>query len=447
VSGCRRLAAIAISATAALAAFAPAASAAPALNGIFKVPGVQTNNKDVAGPDGNIWVTLTGNEAEPNVARIVPASGEVKEFKLGIEGTTGITVGPDGKLWVTAKEEIASFSAGDPEGTVLKTANTAVKAEASAIVTGPEGKLWLATEGKVLRFPAMMPVIAEEKAVAGLSAHDIDSTPAGFVAISDGLAARIVTLTPAFVEKDLPYPEPGASQGLAISPTGQIAFSDPQGVPEQIGLINPPDTALMSNHPGEDPFGVAYGADGAFWIPQFNDGDVVRLSTTGQESLVGGMPKMSPRQITTGPDNTLWVTLVKENEEGVARISGVEPPPVVPPPVVPPPTVTPAPQTKISKGPKHKITATGKRTKVSFRFSSTTAGAKFQCALTKSVKGKKAKLPSFAGCTSPKVLKLSLGSYRFQVRAVNGSVADATPAAFNFRIVAAKPPRPHRHHR
>ena len=60
----------------------------------------------------------------------------------------------------------------------------------------------------------------------------------------------------------------GASQGVAGAPTGQIAFSDPGASPESIGLITPPNPAQEFERDG-DPFGVAYGSDGAFWIPLF----------------------------------------------------------------------------------------------------------------------------------------------------------------------------------
>ncbi len=347
---------------------------------------------------------------------------------------------------MVGKEAVTSFPPSEPEKTPPPTPISIPTITAFySIVTGPEHKLWVATSGRVIRFFPATPNMREEVLIPGLAPHDIDSV-GSTVAVADGGEPRIVTFNGASEFKEIKFGEIGGSQGLAIAPTGQIGFSDPGVNPEQIGLVTPPSPAQLQEQEG-DPFGVAFGDDGAFWFAQFNDGEVVRLSTTGQKTFVGGLPKMSARQITTGPGHTLWVTLVKENEEGVARITGVEPPVVVvpPPPVVsPPPPV--APQTKLGKGPKHKIVATGKRTKVSFQFSSTTAGAKFECALTKAVKGKKAKRPSFAGCLSPKVLKLSLGSYRFQVRAVNVTVADATPAAFNFRIVAAKP-RHHRRHR
>jgi hypothetical protein len=99
----------------------------------------------------------------------------------------------------------------------------------------------------------------------------------------------------------------------------------------------------------------------------------------------------------------------------------------------PPPPAT-APETKIGKGPKKVVKTKKKKARVKFRFSSPTAGASFQCALTK-LKGKKTKPAGFKGCKSPKVYRLRPGRYRFQVRAVSGGVPDPTPAVRKFKIV------------
>jgi hypothetical protein len=83
------------------------------------------------------------------------------------------------------------------------------------------------------------------------------------------------------------------------------------------------------------------------------------------------------------------------------------------------------------------VTTKGKKAAVTFRFSSTTAGASFECALVKKPKkkGKKAPKPKFATCTSPRKLKLKPGKYTFSVRAVSAGLADPTPATSSFRIV------------
>src|SRR4051812_5410199 len=98
-----RLIAVAAALAASLALAAPA-MAAPAVNGIFPLKGtVETNNKIVPGPDGNMWFTQnTGKE----VARITP-SGQVQEFDLKLgETALGITPGPDGNMWVPTTNKV-----------------------------------------------------------------------------------------------------------------------------------------------------------------------------------------------------------------------------------------------------------------------------------------------------------------------------------------------------
>ena len=409
--------------------FAASAAAAPAVDGIFPVKGIDTNSKIVAGPDGNMWAAVPG-AAPDDVARITP-SGEVKEFEInGIEAPSGIAVGPEGKLWVTGINAVASFSPSNPEGTVAKTPIAAIEGDYS-IVAGPDGKMWVATKNVVLRFSPSNPAVQEPKEIKELTPKDID-VAGSLIVIADSGKPRIVTLTTGFELREYPIGKEGQSQGVAGSPSGQIAFSNPLSNPELVGLFTPPTPPTPTELAG-DPFGVAYGSDQAFWIAQFAKGGVTRLASDGTMTFLGGLPVESPRQIAAGPANTLWVTLVEKEKvikSSVARVSGLEPPVITPP-------VT-APETKIAKGPKGKVRTAGKRARVKFRFSSTTPGATFECALTKVKKlkkGQKAAKPKFKGCKSPKSFSLKPGKYRFWVRAVNAGVADPTPAKRSFSVI------------
>src|SRR5712671_3951290 len=107
----RRLAAILVPAAifAAGLAASSSASAAPHVDGAFPLKAeLGANNKIVAGPDGNIWLTVS--DATNDVARITPA-GAVTEFDLeNVTSPSGIAVGPEGRLWVTQNEGVASFA-------------------------------------------------------------------------------------------------------------------------------------------------------------------------------------------------------------------------------------------------------------------------------------------------------------------------------------------------
>jgi hypothetical protein len=428
----RRLTATAVGLALVLAmAFAASASAAPALNGTFPVKGVGTNNKIAAGPDGNMWVTVSNGEED--VARITPA-GDVKEFKLqGVSEATGIAVDHGGSIWITDSNGVAKFSPSNPEETSDKTILGIAGAE--AIVSAPNGEMWVGATNLVYHFPPADPTKVTKLPVLGLSAKDID-VAGSLIVVADSnnfeegktKFGRIVTFTAAGVEGTLRTP--GGMQGLAGSPSGQIAFAAPLAVPEQSGLITPPNPAQSFELAG-DPVGVARGSDEAFWIVQFTSGVLERVTSGGARSSLPGLPPESARQIAAGPGNTLWVTLGKNEAEGVARISGLEPPVVTGPPVS-------VPQTKLLKGPKGTVKTAAKRAQVKFRFSSTTTAPTFECALTKvkkAKKGKKAAQPKFKTCKSPKSFSLKPGKYRFWVRAVNSGVVDPTPAKRSFRVV------------
>jgi streptogramin lyase len=409
---------------------ATAAAAAPFLNGTFPLGSeIEANNKIVAGPDGNIWVTLSVGK---DVARITP-DGQVHEFDLdGVEGAQGIAPGPDGNLWVPTTNKVTKFSPANPEGTDQTFTINTINNDGQ-IVAGPDGFMWVASNESVVRFSPVNPEGENQNfAVAGVKPKDID-VAGSLIVIADGDAekSRIVTLTTAGVQVD--FPIASASQGVAGNPSGQIAYSAPLAEPEQVGTITPPSPALLIPVPG-DPFGVALAADEAFWVVQFAQGSLARFISAGQAGSVGGLPIESARQIAAGPGNTLWVTLTKNEAQGVvpsvARISGVEK--EVPPP--PPPNAA-SPQTKIDKGPKKVIKTRKKRAKVKFRFSSPTPGVTFECWLMRV--GKKAQLAilRYKACKSPKIYRLRPGRYKFRVRAVNGGAPDLTPAVRNFRIV------------
>jgi virginiamycin B lyase len=408
-----------------------AASAAPFVNGIFPLGSeVGTNNKIVAGSDGNVWLTIEGGTDD--VARVTPA-GQVTKFDIeGIESAIGIASGPDGNLWVTEIEKAARFAPADPVNTDKSFTVAGIGAE-SQIVAGPDGLMWVASGNSVVRFGTADPTgTVQPVAVSGeLAPKDIDVAGSLIVIADNSAGNRVVTFTAGGVQKD--FPIASGSQGVAGAPSGQIAYAAPQAEPEQVGLIAPPNPALPIPVPG-DPFGVAFAADEAFWVVQFAQGGLTRFTPAGQASFLGGLPIDSARQIAAGPGNTLWVTLTKNEAKGVvpsvARISGVEKE-VVPPP--PPPKSSP--QTKIDKGPKKVVKTRKKRAKVKFRFSSPTAGVTFECWLMRVSKKAQLAILKYKTCKSPKIYRLRPGKYKFRVRAVNGGAPDLTPAVRNFRIV------------
>jgi streptogramin lyase len=421
-------------------AAAPAA-AVPHVDGEFGIKSTFDGTDTIAeGPEGNMWATVS--DATNDVARITP-SGEVKEFNLPeVDHPTGIAAGPDGNMWVTLEGGVARFSPATPEdeGTTLKQTITEVKSQ-SSIAAGPNDRMWVATENNLVSVPLENPLGFKANEIPGLFPHDIDAA-GPLIAIADSGLNKIVTATASggdlATETDFEIGGgEGGSQGVAVNNGGQIGFSQQLHQPEQIGVIAPPGEPQTVDVPATDPFGVALGSDGAFWIAESNTDGVSRLTTDAGAAFLGGFEKpFKPRQIAAGPANTLWVTL--ENNETstyrVGRISGLEPPP---PPSVGPAPPGAAPDTKITKGPKKRVVTKHKRAKVTFKFASSSPGVSFECALTrlKKTKKKKVRAPHFAACKSPKSFELKLGRYRFEARAVLAGAHDPTPAQRSFRVV------------
>ena len=412
------------------AVFVAPAAAVPVVDGEFPVSGLSSNNKLAAGPDGNVWITV--DDATNDVAKITP-SGMVEEFDLEATNPQGITAGPENSLWITRNGGVTKFSPSDPENSKDPTDIIEVL-NFHSIVLGPDGNLWVATDNRLYKIPPGDPENETSFEVGGLSPRDIDAA-GSLLAVSD-FGGRVVTATTDPVPVVTDYPLKGGSQGVAGGPGGQIAFTQQAQTPTEFGLFTPPGPPVGIPSPETDPFGVAFGPDGAYWVAQFATDSLSRLATDGQTSSLGAFAAPGgPRQIAAGPGNTLWVTIEDpENDpDKVARVSGVDPPAAIPIS-----GVQAKPQTRIVKGPKKKVRTKRKRARVKFRFNSPDAGARFECALVKVKnhrKGKPAPKPKFKGCQSPKAYRLKPGRYRFLVRAVLNGVADPSPARRVFRVI------------
>lgn len=388
-----------------LPAAAGPASADPVVDGVYPVTGVGTNNQVTPGPDGSMWVTL--DAAGADVARIAP-DGTVTEYDAPtINSPIGITAGPDGKLWVTQTGGVASF-APDAPTTAVATPIAAIT-DPRAITTGPDGNLWTGSGDKVVKIPPTAPATFTAFPATGvLGARWVASGTDGNLWVADFGGQQIVRVTTAGAGTK--FPTGGGPQGIAAGPGGQVAFSDPGTAPQTIGLLTSAITTTTT--PLKDPFGVTFAADGSYWVAQFAGNDVGRLTPQGQYTTIPLPAGSGPRQISAGPNNTVWVTLDTAN--AIARVTAV----------MPTPTTATAPTTKLTKKPPKKRTIHTRRAKVKFRFTGTT-GATFQCRLN---------TRAWHACASPTAYRLKPGKYRFRVRAVLGQSTDPTPAKWRFRI-------------
>ena len=394
-----------------LTSVAPA-FAAPQKDGSFAVSSVGTNNQIARGPDGSMWVTLDGGTTE--VARVTSA-GIVTEFDLpGVSNPVGI-VAAAGKLWVDFNGGVASFSPADPSGTVATTA-IATLTDPRIMTRATDGSVWTASTDKVFRIPPANPAGFTQFATATTKVKDAKAITAsgdGTVWVADGLGgAQVVNVTAAGV--GTAYATGGGNQGIAAGPKRQVAFANPLANPQLIGRVTAGGTPSTRTTPQKDPFGVTFAADGAYWIAQFADDSLARLTRTGGYSTPIRFPAGSgPRQLSAGPDKTIWVTL--DQTDRIAKVKGVAPAP---------------PQTTITKAPPATVTFQKPRRTLTFRFTSSRGQSTFQCRLWRKGNDR----GQWRTCTSAKRYKVKPGRFRFQVRATAGGVTDPTPALARVRV-------------
>lgn len=300
---------------ASLSAAAAPALAVPTVDGEFDL--TETPARVARGPDGNMWVTLGGGAAGNDVARVTP-EGVVTEFDVALlEGAIGIAAGPDGNLWVTRSTKVARFAPANPAGAVEFSADIATP---QTIVMGPDGNLWTASADKVLR---ITPAGVATPFTVAVGARGIASS-GDLLWVADFGGAQILSVTTAGVAT--PVAVGGGPQEVAAGPAGQVAYANPGTSPQTVGRLTAGGAPLTTPTPGADPFGVARGADGAYWFAQFASNDLGRLTPAGDYTRLGGFAAASgPRHIAAGPGNTLWVTL--EATKKVARVTGVDPAP------------------------------------------------------------------------------------------------------------------------
>ena len=296
------------------------ALADPEVDGIFDLSGAP--GYITLGPDGNIWTTLSGAAGGEDVARIT-TDGTVTEFaSANLSSPVGITAGPDGNLWVTQAGEVARFAPADP--LAAEKFAIASMTQPRDIVAGSDGNLWAASGDVLIKIPPADPTAFTDFPIAGMSARGIDVGGNGELWIADFGSARIVSATTAGVPTF--YDTGGGPQELAAGLGTQVAFANPGADPQTIGRISPGGSPLTTSVANTDPFGVALGPDRAYWFAQFASDDLGRLTATGAYTTLGGLPAGSgPRQITAGPDETLWVGLEAANK--VARVVDVAPDP------------------------------------------------------------------------------------------------------------------------
>jgi virginiamycin B lyase len=335
---------------------AASAYAAPAVDGVFDIPGdagVTTNGQLTVGPDGNIWVVL-----DTAIAKVTPDGTVTVLGTADLNNTLGSPAGgitsAGGFIWVSqgtggGKKPIVKIPPASP-GAAEGTDVTNLTAGATAMTTGSDGNIWVGIADKLIRFSPANPATSTTYTggFTGLAPKAITSASDGTLWVTDGgSGGRLVNVTTAGVPT--PVSAPNQPQFIAAGPNGQVAFSNSN--PQEVGLLSPGGSPQSLNRTGGDPFGLTFGSDGAYWVAEFGGNRLARVTTDGQVTTLTGFPDapqgtQGPRQIVAGPNNTLWTTIDKPGDapnSKIARITDVTLPVVTPPPTgeLPPPEQSP----------------------------------------------------------------------------------------------------------
>ena len=91
-------------------------------------------------------------------------------------------------------------------------------------------------------------------------------------------------------------------QDVAAGLNGQVGYA--AAGDHEVGLITPPGPPQKVTLETSDPFGVAFGNDGAYWIARSSKDDLLRLTPDGTTSMLTGFSisgNVGPRKVATGP--------------------------------------------------------------------------------------------------------------------------------------------------
>jgi virginiamycin B lyase len=330
----RRLAAALLICTA--TAVAPsAASAAPALDGTFTPTGKPGHI--ARGPDGNVWFTLTGSSAAKEFGRIAP-DGTITEYDtpnnqavVDLGSGPSAAGGPQDRVWLTQEGGVVRWDPAAATGT----------AHAIATLAGPrdihadaEGNMWAVATDRVVKIAPNGTKLGDFL-IGQVSGRGITLGSDGRMYLADFGNSAVQAFTTANPNAPQKIDTGVAPQEIEPGPAGQLGVSLPG---DQMARVTTGGAVEKTTDTATDPFGVAYGNDGAYWFAQFAKDTLGRLAGDGQYSKPIALPAgTGPRYIAAGASDTLWVT--GETSGKIHRVTGVT---AAPPPDTTAPALTDA---------------------------------------------------------------------------------------------------------
>lgn len=234
----------------------------------FRVSGDPNLFDLVTGPDGNVWVSDSGNSS---IDRVTPA-GVTTRFAMPHRAIPrAIASGPGGDVWVVDEDAEAILRVA-PSGQLR---SYPVGVLPAAITGGPDGNVWFTTYGS-----------------AG--------------------GAAVYRLTPGGALTRFARPGADVLNSIVTGPDGNLWLAE--GVirgPDRIARMAPDGTATDFTMPGDvTPGELGAGPGGQIWFTEAGRGDIASMATTGgavaQHPLpVCGVPADG---IAAAPDGAVWFT-------------------------------------------------------------------------------------------------------------------------------------------
>jgi virginiamycin B lyase len=302
---------------------APTAFAAPAgTTTTFPLPAQSSPAEAVAGPDGNIWITLSSGISN-GIARMTPG-GTVTVFTIPTANAVPnqITAGPDGALWfgefgqnqigrVTTAGQFSEFPLPN--------------FRAQGMTPGPDGNVWFntSTGGQIGRITPAGAVTLFP--TPGGAATDLTFGPDGNIWYTAQSTNRIGRMTTAGAAVE--FTVTGAPGAIAAGPDGALWFTQTTGS-GRIGRMAIDGTVTNFQVPTASAAtnAIVPGPDGNLWFTESAAGKIGRITTAGQvvEFDLGVTPLAG---LGTGPDGALWVP--EPQAAQMARVDAGAPDPVL----------------------------------------------------------------------------------------------------------------------
>jgi streptogramin lyase len=290
----------------------PGVAAADAIpNGTLFTLGLQFGDmpqKIVAGPDGNVWFTTTGQHSTPWIAKVTPA-GAFTTFTQGFTGPDDLTTGHDGNIWYVSIEGVIGRMT--PAGAATEFRMNADNLPGPLITAGPDGNLWfplqtgfgrITTGGSITMFSggpgcALTDITPGPDNALWTTETNCEPFITGGAIGREGLDGSFTNFTAGITGNPL---------SIVAGPDGNLWFTERSG---QIGRITPSGRVTEFRFPGiTSPRAIARGPapDDHLWVTDTNA--LVSLSTTGRVTRYPTGP-YQPINLVPGPNHAMWFTV------------------------------------------------------------------------------------------------------------------------------------------